>query len=265
MGKKIIFLIAFFFFIPIVKADVCDTYQCITCIYEVENYNVKVEVKSSGVKGEGNVKRKISKNSGKSLTIDSNNLSKFENYIDTSNEKLYCPPSIYGEKKSSKVTLNFTQTNKYKTMYVLSDRSDNYNPLYYKETDWGPIEDTNIENICNSPNLRKPLKFIGTIVFVLKIAIPILIIVLGIIDLFKAIPSSKDDRIIVAVKSIGVRFIAGIFIFFIPGIIQVILDWVNEWSNYSNSWCCCTQCLLDSGNCDVNSCSSDSCKIGGMN
>ena len=69
----------------------------------------------------------------------------------------------------------------------------------------------------------------------------------------------------VAAKSIGVRFIAGVFIFFIPGIIQFVLEWVNEWSNYSNSWCCCTQCLLDSGNCDVNSCSSDSCKIGGMN
>ena len=134
-----------------------------------------------------------------------------------------------------------------------------------KVTNWGEIEDTNLESVCASPNLRKPLKFIGTIVSVIKIAVPILIIVLGIIDLFKAIPSSKDDRIMVAAKSIGVRFIAGVFIFFIPGIIRFVLEWVNEWSNYSNSWCCCTQCLLDSGNCDVNSCSSDSCKIGGMN
>ena len=132
-------------------------------------------------------------------------------------------------------------------------------------TDWGTIEDTDLQTICSKPELRKPLKFIGTIVSVLKIAIPILIIIFGIIDLLKAITNSKDDRVAVALKSIGIRFIAGVFIFFIPGIIQLVLDWVNEWSNFNNTWCCCTQCILDSGNCDVNSCSSESCKIGGMN
>lgn len=134
-----------------------------------------------------------------------------------------------------------------------------------EETNWGSIENTNLETICGKPEFRKPLKFIGTLVTILKIAIPILIIVFGIVDLFKAIPSSKDDRIMIAVKSIGIRFVAGVFIFFIPGIVQLILDWVNEWSNFNNTWCCCTQCILDSGNCDVNSCNSSSCKIGGMN
>ncbi len=183
--KKILLLFTFFFFIPIIKADVLANYQ-------------------------------------------------------------YLDKGIVNIQKDNKANL---------TLDLLAN----------KETDWGEVEDTNIENICGSPNLRKPLKFIGTIVTVLKVAIPILIVVLGIVDLLKAIPSSKDNRIMVAVKSIGVRFIAGVFIFFIPGIVQLILDWVNEWSNYSNSWCCCTQCILDSGNCDVNSCSSDSCKIGGMN
>ena len=156
---------------------------------------------------------------------------------------------------------------KYKkyTKNDLAPSKTNFEPEKLPPTDWGKVEDTDLETICSKPELRKPLKFIGTIVAVLKIAIPILILVLGIMDLFKAIPSSKDDRIMIAVKSIGVRFIAGVFIFFIPGIVQLLLDWVNEWSNYQNTWCCCTQCILDSGKCDVNSCSSDSCKIGGMN
>ncbi len=151
---------------------------------------------------------------------------------------------------------------------VFQDKIENFDNVVLissNETDWGQVNDTNLDNICASPNLRKPLKFIGTIVTVLKVIIPLLILVLGIIDLFKAIYSPNDNRIVVAVKSIAIRFIAGIFIFFIPGIIQFVLDWVNEWTNFNNSWCCCTQCILDSGNCDVNSCNSKTCKIGGMN
>lgn len=133
------------------------------------------------------------------------------------------------------------------------------------ETDWGSVEDTNISEICASPSLRKPLKFIGTIVTFAKIIVPIVIIGFGLMDLYKAATSSKQDGIKNAMQSIMVRLIAGVAIFLLPGIVQMILNWVNEWSNYKNVWCCCTQCILDSNNCNVNSCSSKSCKIGGMN
>ena len=171
-------------------------------------------------------------------------------------------PTVYAS-SSVKYLLESNQIDNLNFNEIIKMANSNDNDI--PPTNWGNVVDTDLETICSKPELRKPLKFIGTIVAVFKIAIPILIIVFGIIDLFKAIPNSKDERIMVAVKSIGVRFIAGVFIFFIPGIIQLILDWVNEWSNYQNTWCCCTQCILDSGKCDVNSCSSDSCKIGGMN
>lgn len=131
--------------------------------------------------------------------------------------------------------------------------------------DWGDVSDIKVEEVCNEPGIRKPLKLIGTFVMLLKILIPILIILLGGFDLLKVITSSKQDGINKAAKSIAVRVVAGIAIFFLPGIIQMVLNWVNEWSNYENTWCCCTQCILDANNCDVNSCSSDSCRIGGMN
>ena len=114
------------------------------------------------------------------------------------------------------------------------------------------------------PSYRKPMRFIGTIINFLKIIIPIVIIGFGIMDLYKAVTGSKDDEIKKAVKSIIIRTIAGIFIFLLPGIVQFVLNWVNEWSNYENSWCCCTDCLLNP-DCDVNSCNSNSCKIEGTN
>lgn len=124
--------------------------------------------------------------------------------------------------------------------------------------------DVNVDSICAMPSYRKPMRFIGTIINFLKIIIPIVIIGFGIMDLYKAVTGSKDDEIKKAVKSIIIRTIAGIFIFLLPGIVQFVLNWVNEWSNYENSWCCCTDCLLNP-DCDVNSCNSNSCKIEGTN
>lgn len=126
------------------------------------------------------------------------------------------------------------------------------------------IDDTSISDVCNMPEYRKTMKFFGTIVSFAKIVVPLLIIAFGIVDLYKAITSSKDDRIFKAVRSIIIRVIAGVAIFLLPGIVQFVLNMVNEWSEYENSWCCCTDCLLNP-DCDTNSCSSDSCRIEGMN
>ena len=253
--KNILLLLFLFFLMPTVYAS-----SSIKCVYKVEGYRVTVNVTDAN---EGKVVVSTKKDTSKSkLSFNTSALKDYSHY--TNGSTLKCPTSIFSAKNKKKVVLSFKKTKKNKknnlTLNSASTEQEEIPP-----TDWGKVEDTDLETICSKPELRKPLKFIGTIVAVLKIAIPILILVLGIMDLCKAIPSSKDDRIMIAVKSIGVRFIAGIFIFFIPGIVQLLLDWVNEWSNYQNTWCCCTQCILDSGKCDVNSCSSDSCKIGGMN
>lgn len=140
----------------------------------------------------------------------------------------------------------------------ISENSEDTPPNYHIDSD------VNVDSICAMPSYRKPMRFIGTIINFLKIIIPIVIIGFGIMDLYKAVTGSKDDEIKKAVKSIVIRAIAGIFIFLLPGIVQFILNWVNEWSHYENSWCCCTDCLLNP-DCDVNSCNSNSCKIEGTN
>ena len=126
------------------------------------------------------------------------------------------------------------------------------------------IDRTSIVGICSKPEYRKPMRFLGKVVNFLKIIVPILIIGFGAIDLFKAVIGSKNDEIKKALKSIAVRVVAGVIIFLIPGLVQFVMNMVNEWSAYKNSWCCCTECLLNS-DCDIDSCSSNSCRIEGMN
>ncbi len=253
LKKKLLLLLFLFFLMPTVYAS-----SSIRCIYSYKNYTLTFNVTDAN-------SGKIVFNAKKNGNGDKLKFKVVKNIDDfKKNKKLSCPSGIFSKENNKLVTITFKKT-KSATKNDLSLNYSSTDAEQLSPTDWGSVNDTDLETICSKPEFRKPLKFIGTLVSVIKIAIPILIIVFGIIDLFKAITSSKDDRIMVAIKSIGVRFIAGIFIFFIPGIVQLILDWVNEWSNYQNTWCCCTQCILDSGKCDVNSCSSDSCKIGGMN
>ncbi len=144
--------------------------------------------------------------------------------------------------------------------YMSTDGENSYQGN--EEPDYKIDDSTNIKSICAMPEYRKPMRFIGIIVNFLKIIIPILIILFGALDLYKAMTSSKDDGWKKALKSIAIRVIAGVFIFLLPGIIQMVLNMVNEWSDYENTWCCCTDCLLN-GDCNVNSCNSKTCHIEG--
>lgn len=128
----------------------------------------------------------------------------------------------------------------------------------------GESNEITVNDICSDSSYRKPMLFLGKILNFVKIIVPIVIIIFGVLDFYKAITSHKDEGLSKAFKSLIIRAIAGVCIFLIPGIIQLVLNMVNEWSDYENDWCCCTECLLN-GDCDVNSCSSNSCRIEGMN
>lgn len=91
---------------------------------------------------------------------------------------------------------------------------------------------------------------IGWILFVFKIVIPIIIIVFGMIDLGKAVVASKDDEIKKALKSLMMRAIAGIVVFFIPTLVGLIFSIVGGFQDdeqvqqaYEN----CRDCITNPG------------------
>lgn len=92
---------------------------------------------------------------------------------------------------------------------------------------------------------------LGYIVTVLKILIPLILIVIGMVDLGKAVVSSDDKAINKAVTSLIKRFIAAVVMFFIPTIISAlfnalaIMGPVNQ-ADYN----ICVQCVTG-GVCDT--------------
>ena len=88
-------------------------------------------------------------------------------------------------------------------------------------------------------------QFIGYFLFALKIVVPLLIIVLGIVDFAKAIASSDDKAISTAGKSLLRRFIIGVVIFFIPTIVDLVFGFISNFTgDIMNEIATCEECLL---------------------
>lgn len=102
---------------------------------------------------------------------------------------------------------------------------------------------------CSNPNFIKPFKLLGRIFSVVKIIIPIIIIAFGVVDFFKAIIASKDDEIKKSTKSLIMRLIAGVCIFFLPAVIHFVFRLVDDWNDYESDYSKCSLCITDPGSC----------------
>ena len=68
-----------------------------------------------------------------------------------------------------------------------------------------------------------------------RIIVPILIIVLGMIDLAKAVIASKEDEMRKAQKTFVKRLIIGVVVFFIPVLVNLLMSLADMiWENYSS-------------------------------
>ena len=80
-------------------------------------------------------------------------------------------------------------------------------------------------------------KFIGNIINILQIAIPVIIVLLGTIDLGKAVMAGEDKKIKEAQKMLLMRLIYGVAIFFIVVIVQIIFGLVADQGASTSSTC----------------------------
>lgn len=97
------------------------------------------------------------------------------------------------------------------------------------------------------------LGFIGTVFFVFKIAIPVLLIVLGSIDLGKAVVAQSEDEIKKATQLLIKRAVYGVVIFFIPTIVGLVFGLVGTFkAEYQDQYEICRECIVHpfSGNCE---------------
>lgn len=83
-------------------------------------------------------------------------------------------------------------------------------------------------------NIILIVKFLLTIV---QWVVPIILIVLGTIDLVKAVVAGKDDDIKKHQQTLIKRIIAAVIVFLIPMLVTVLMGWIGngEWQTCWNS------------------------------
>ena len=87
-------------------------------------------------------------------------------------------------------------------------------------------------------------QFVGEIIYIIRIVIPVIIILLGTLDLGKAVMAGEDKKIKEAQKTFLMRLIYGIAIFFIFVIVEVIFGLLGVETNEGDSkicWDCATK------------------------
>ena len=85
--------------------------------------------------------------------------------------------------------------------------------------------------ICADKNLTPVWNVVGFIVDALWIGIPILLVVLGMIDLGKAVIASKEDEVKKATKAFGKRFIYAVAVFLVVWLVTFVLNTVSNVSS----------------------------------
>ncbi len=73
-------------------------------------------------------------------------------------------------------------------------------------------------------------QFVGIALLVVKIVIPIILIILGMVDLGKAVVSSEDKAVSKAATRLLWRIIAAVIIFFIPTIVSAIFALIGSFN-----------------------------------
>ena len=94
----------------------------------------------------------------------------------------------------------------------------------------------------------------------IMILIPIVLVVLGTLDLVKAIMSQKDDEIRKGRQIFGKRCVTALIIFFVFALVKLIISFVGRDKDTSNSALQCAKCFLsDSSACEIDAENYDPC------
>ena len=95
---------------------------------------------------------------------------------------------------------------------------------------------------CSNEGVLTLFSILGIGVTAIKIAIPIILIIMGMLDMGKAVTSGKDDEIKKELVVFLKRAIAAILVFFIPSLVGLIMQIVNNSLTDSNA-CGYSQCV----------------------
>ena len=96
--------------------------------------------------------------------------------------------------------------------------------------------------ICS--DLSPVLRIVGIVVWGIKVVVPIILIVVGMIDLAKAVTEKSEDKIKEAQQKLIKRAIAAVLVFLVVSLVGVVMSIVGD-TSYSD----CMGCINNPWSC----------------
>ena len=84
---------------------------------------------------------------------------------------------------------------------------------------------------------------LGIAIVAIKVVIPIALIIFGMLDMGKAVTSGKDDEIKKQLMAFMRRAIAAVLVFFVPTIVGMLMQMVNQSVTNSEDTCGWATCI----------------------
>lgn len=138
-------------------------------------------------------------------------------------------------------------TDDYKNYPKPSDSADKRadDPVDNTKKDLEKLGITKVNLCSNDSTSLLVFQVIGYIIIVIKILVPIILIVLGSIDLGKASLSGDDKAMKDATVQFAKKVLIGLIIFFIPTVLDFFLSLIDGTTEISNKYRGCTECILN--------------------
>ena len=90
-------------------------------------------------------------------------------------------------------------------------------------------------DVCSG--LAPVLRIVGIVVWGIKVVVPIILIVIGMIDLAKAVTEKSEDKIKEAQQKLIKRAIAAVLVFLVVSLVGVVMTIVGD-SSYEDCMTC---------------------------
>jgi len=114
----------------------------------------------------------------------------------------------------------------------------------------GAAEVQDVFKICDaSSKTLGAFKLGGIFITLAKIIAPIILIIMGMIDVSKAVTIGKDDAIKKSFSSFLKRVVAAVLLFFTPSIVLALFTFVDGFDGVNNAFKPCMDCLLKPSEC----------------
>lgn len=100
---------------------------------------------------------------------------------------------------------------------------------------------------CGSDNLMVPVMLttiVSTVINLIKIGVPIILIVMGMMDLGKAVMAQKEDEIKKGQQTFIKRLIAAAVVFFVVAIVQLLFSILATADDSNTGIWSCVECFV---------------------